>query len=847
MEISPRPPRRRATVELWRIAVLVVGALCFALLALGRVPSRDTHEAILTSLRAIDVNHASLQRDVLQARAGLLRSYDPLVRSISDLRATVNRLRSVFPESGVENIPALTMELNALSGSIDRDEELVERFRKDNTLLQTSLTAANQLLTELHESNDPAIKEAVGRSVDLGNLMMRFTTEPNERLARAIQDKLGAMLRSDKAVDPSIVSYVAQARTILTALPAVDDTIQAIQASKTSYEAQILQKQYLDAYGLISVRSSWSRTLLGSISVFLCIYIGILVYRLRAQTHRLTQQLDLETLTADIRRRFGDDTDDVSAPLVDCLSIVADFFDASRYSFFIVDSRTKMIMSSYGETDQSALAPLLQRHSEQISTATMKEQLHWDRFYYHNLQQSEILAFPEGAMSAGSVVAASIDADSVALMFLEHKDLRSKPGGDEIRLLGHAIITLAQCIKGQRERRERRQLEARLEHSQRLEALGTLAGGIAHEFNNTLGAIMGYGEMALHLNNRTSRTRQYLQEIVSSGHRAKHIIDQILTFSRKRERVSRPFDLKEAIDDIVPLVQMSIPAGISVTAAIADEMPAIVGNPLELQQAIMNLCMNAAQASGEEGRIRLTAERIEIAGDTPLSHDVLPRGRYIMIDVTDNGSGIAPGLLRHVFEPFFTTKSKSGGTGLGLAAVHGYVTGMNGRIHVESTPATGTTFKLYFPFTAENPVPLAQFFDERTVPLGDGQVVALAQRDQSLRLMFEEKIAALGYEPVGFSNLAALRKWIADGERHPDLIVFDLDIWQSPPDLEAVAQEYPFGSTLFLTDPARDGLDPRRFPSVPTLRKPVSANSLATTLSRLIETKMVAIDSRSEG
>lgn len=218
-----------------------------------------------------------------------------------------------------------------------------------------------------------------------------------------------------------------------------------------------------------------------------------------------------------------------------------------------------------------------------------------------------------------------------------------------------------------------------------------------------------------------------------------------------------------------------------------------------------------------------------------------------MINVTDNGSGIAPGLLRHVFEPFFTTKSKSGGTGLGLAAVHGYVTGMNGRIHVESTPAMGTTFKLYFPFTAEAPVPLAQFFDERTVPLGDGQVVALAQKDQNLRLMFEEKIAALGYEPVGFSNLAALRKWIADGDRHPDLIVFDLDIWQSPPDLEAVAQEYPFGSTLFLTDPARDGLDPRRFPSVPTLRKPVSANSLATTLSRLIEPKMVAIDSRSEG
>ena len=142
MDTSSSRPQRRATIELWRIAVLVIGAFCFALLAIGRVPSRDTHEAILTALRAIDVNHASLQRDVLRARAGLLRNYDPLVESIVNLHAALSRLRTTFPESGVENVSDLDRELTALAQSIDRDEALVERFKTDNAILQNSLTIA---------------------------------------------------------------------------------------------------------------------------------------------------------------------------------------------------------------------------------------------------------------------------------------------------------------------------------------------------------------------------------------------------------------------------------------------------------------------------------------------------------------------------------------------------------------------------------------------------------------------------------------------------------------------------------------------------------------------------------
>ncbi len=834
MDRSSKRPPRRATIELWRIGVLVAGAFCFALMAIGRVPSRDVHEAILTSLRAIDINHASLQRDVLQARAGLLRNYDPLVDSIVNLHANVAKLRSLFPESGVETTSELDAELTRLAASIDRDEQLVERFKTDNALLQNSLSLENQMLSELHASSDPAIVRALSTSVDLGNLMMRFAAEPDERYAEMIEDQLSAILQSNASHDSNVRSFVAHARMILNTLPSVDHTIESIQASTTSSEAQILQKTYLDAYGLVSVRSAWTRILLGSISVLLCVYIAILVYRLRAQTYRLTQQLDFENLVADIKNRFNEDFDSVPDAISDSLDMLADFFDASRYAFAVFNNQTREMENIFGSVDD-ATAGSLQRYSQEMSASMSEERVHWDRFYYRNLQQREMQSFPEGALSAGSVVATGIDLNLVGLLFLEHTEVRKKPDRDEVRLLGNAIVVLAQSLKGQREREEKEALEARLEHSQRLEAVGTLAGGIAHEFNNALGAILGYGEMALQVTRNPPRTRKYVQEIVSSGHRAKHIIDQILTFSRKRERVSRPFDIKEAIDDIVPLVRLSIPAEVELSTKIEADLPAIFGNPIELQQVIMNLCMNAAQASGTSGHVDISVEAAEVAVAIPLSHGELSAGGYLVVSVSDNGSGIAQSVLPHIFEPFFTTKAKMGGTGLGLAAVHGHVTGMNGKIDVESRPQDGTRFRLYFPIARDAPIPLAQFFNERTVPMGTGQTVLIAQRDTGLRLMYEEKIAALGYEPVGFSDLSSLRQWVVGSNRNPDLILLDLDLWQSVPNLKEVVREFQPVATLFMTDPERDGLDPRASAEISLLRKPISSNSLATSLFKMIE------------
>ncbi len=832
MDTSSKRKNNRATGELFYLVALAAGAFLFAVFAVGRVPSSDTHEEILTSLRAIDINHASLQRDVLQARAGLLRNYDPLVSSIVHLHSAVSRLRTLFPESSIKTTSQLDAELTKLAVSIEGDEQLVEAFKTQNSLLQNSLSIAIQMLAKIDSSGDPAVVRGLATAGDLGNLMMRFAAQPDDPLARAIQRQLDLMMKVGASNSSEVQSFIAHTQMILKMLPSVDTTIASIQASPTSFEAQGLQKQYLDAYAVMSVRSAWSKAILGAISGLLCVYVVFLIYRLRTQTYRLTQQLGFEALVSAIRKRFNEDFDSVSAALPDSLRLLEVFFDASRCAFGTIDSKTRHVEQVFGIADRRIFEPLVARFSEQVWDSKTEAPLRWDRFHYQNLHQGEHQALPEGELSAGSLAAANIDAGSVGLLFLEHREIRKAPDRDEIRLLGNAVVVLAQCMKAASEREQRQTLEARLEHAQRLEAVGTLAGGIAHEFNNTLGAILGYAEMALETGRNSARNKQYVQEIVSSGQHAKHIVDQILTFSRKRDRTTEPFDIHEAVVDILPLVKMSIPDTITISLQASANETTVLGNPIEIQQVIMNLCMNAAQASSSQGQIEVAIETMNYQNKLCLSHGELSAGEYVVVSVADRGSGIPQSILPHIFEPFFTTKAKSGGTGLGLAAVHGHVTGMRGRIDVESQPNKGTRFRLFFPKVNKKPVPLAQL-KERTVPLGNGEVVLIAQSDTNLRLMYEEKVAALGYEPIGFSNLPALKRWLTTADRKPDLVLLDLDLWPRLPNLTDVLDELRPLATLFLAD--RDQVSVGRASGqISMLRKPISSVNLATALFNTI-------------
>jgi signal transduction histidine kinase len=822
----PKKPR-----EFWVISLLVVGAFIFAALAIGRGPSRDTHEAILTSLRAIDIDRASLQRDVLQARAGLLRNYDPLVNSVVDLHQKVASLQALFSDGGAETDAELNRLLENLAKSINGDETLVEKFKTRNALLQNSLSIFNQVLSDLHQSPYQEMQNALAGSNDLGNLMMRYAAQPAASLASKIRHQFDVLLVSEASAVPDLTTLVTHGREILITLPLVDETISLVQASETPGRAQVLQRHYLEEFGRISARSSWSRIFLASIAIILCGHIAFLFYRLQLQTRRLTQRLDFETMVGRLKSCFNEQTNDFPTAMEHALKIVVDFFEAEQFRFFLLNVTTGETVHQFGSQDNMFL--------DRVKDRFVLDQFKWTngqgedsrRYFYQNLVRQGGQAFTGNSLSAGAAAGTDICGCAAALLVLEYAEPKVKPGPDDISFLRAAVYTLAECIEEYFSRLARAQLEARLEHSQRLEAVGTLAGGIAHEFNNILGAMLGYGEMALQVSRRSSQTRRYVEEIVASGERAKFIIDQILTFSRKRDRITKPFSIAEAIFDISPLLQISLTDSVELVTEVSGEALVIVGNPIEVQQIIMNLCKNAAQAADGAAVVNINVGHVNQSSNRVLSHGDLTLGQYVRLTVCDNGCGIPEDVLPHIFEPFFTTKSSSGGTGLGLAAVHGNIVGMGGCVDVQSEMGKGTRFDVYFPLSGLNPISLKQFFDEHSVPLGSGETVLVLEQEPTVRLMYEEKVAALGYEPLGFGNLDELLTWLDCKENAADLGLFDA----STARIKSKGSDF----TLLRKLPvvvisermAGTWIDGRPLAALTTLRKPFNSNSLASAIS----------------
>ena len=309
-----------------------------------------------------------------------------------------------------------------------------------------------------------------------------------------------------------------------------------------------------------------------------------------------------------------------------------------------------------------------------------------------------------------------------------------------------------------------------------MEAVGTLAGGIAHDFNNILGAILGYAEMLLARLRRDSREWQQVQEVKKAGERARDIVDRILAFSRRTEQRLRPLRLRALLEETAGLLRASLPATIDLRLRLPDEdardRDAIVlGEPGRLQQVVMNLCTNAAQAMAGQGIIDLALDLVALDTGQDLSHGVLPAGRHVRLTVRDGGHGMDAATLDRIFEPFFTTKEVGVGTGLGLAMVHGIVADHGGGIDVHSTPGAGSSFEVYF-----RQADVTSADDGRTagpLPTGNGETILIVDDEKALVQLGEEMVAALGYEPVGFdSSTRALAAFRADPQRF-DLVLAD--------------------------------------------------------------------------
>jgi len=318
---------------------------------------------------------------------------------------------------------------------------------------------------------------------------------------------------------------------------------------------------------------------------------------------------------------------------------------------------------------------------------------------------------------------------------------------------------------------EREKLASRLRQAEKLEAIGTMAGGIAHDFNNILAAILGYGDLALNTAPEGGALRRHVGHVMSAAHRAKALVDQILTYSRSARGRPAAVNASAMVGEALELVRASLPSNIELRPRLEAGKAPVIADSTQVHQLVMNLCKNAVDAMPTGGTLSVTLNVLDTPADRQLSHGLLPAGSYVRLAVQDTGGGMAPAVLERIFEPFFTTKQPGMGTGLGLALVHGIVTDLGGAIDVSSRPGGGSVFELYLPRSAA----AAMIKEEEEAPLarGRGQCVLLVEDEEPLMLLTEEMLAALNYEPTGFTRAAeALSEFQCDASRF-DAVVLD--------------------------------------------------------------------------
>ena len=275
----------------------------------------------------------------------------------------------------------------------------------------------------------------------------------------------------------------------------------------------------------------------------------------------------------------------------------------------------------------------------------------------------------------------------------EERSIFSELAGDVAFALHN--IQLEEMARRAKERRRR--AEAQLRQAQKMEALGTLAGGVAHDFNNILGIIAGYAEMARWDIPATDPTQEHLQEVIKAANRARDLVKQILAFTRQSVQEKKPIRIGPVVREVLKMLRASIPSTIEIRSD-TDNEATVVADPTQVHQVLMNLCANAAHAmSGNGGVLDVRVMAVCLSGEAVLPFPDLKPGRYVQVVVRDTGHGIDPAIMDRIFDPFFTTKGQGIGTGLGLSVVLGIVRSHGGAIDVESTPGMGTTFRVFFP------------------------------------------------------------------------------------------------------------------------------------------------------
>jgi nitrogen-specific signal transduction histidine kinase/CheY-like chemotaxis protein len=390
------------------------------------------------------------------------------------------------------------------------------------------------------------------------------------------------------------------------------------------------------------------------------------------------------------------------------------------------------------------------------------------------------------------------------------------------------------------EMQRRIEAEEVLRQAQKMEAIGQLTGGVAHDFNNMLAVIMGGLDLALRrLAKGDTSVDKYLTNAQEGTRRAAALTQRLLAFARQQPLEPEPVEASKLIAGMSDLLRRSLGETIKLETVLDGDIRRTHVDRNQLENAILNLAVNARDAMPRGGKLTIEASNADIGNKRTAGRAGVPVGQYVLIAVTDTGSGMPPEVIAKAFDPFFTTKKSGAGTGLGLSQVYGFVTQSGGQVKIHSEVGKGTTIKIYLPCYFGDAAPREDAADKAPIPTNDGSITVLVVEDEdAVRAHATEALRELGYRVLQAGAAAAALRTIDD---HPEIGLLFTDVVM--PDMngrrlsEEALRRRPALKVLFTTGYTRDAIvhDGMLDPDVELLRKPFTLEQLARKVAEVLK------------
>jgi signal transduction histidine kinase len=616
------------------VGVLLLLALLTWLLVRGIDTGGPAHLRTLQAFDDFALAEASLNRDVLQARTGLLHDLDALDKAVETMEGAAQQLRSQAQADGLDMSAP-----ERLAATLAQQGELTERFKSNNALLQNSLSYVGLLSTSpAFGVQDSLLAAATGA---LAAAILHFTRDTSSDAAKLLQERLDQYAAQVPSVGPDAEAsqaLLAHARLLHNLLPEVDRTLSALVAAPSRQPLEEVRALFSDRQSKVGATVQRFQLLLYLVSLLLLIMLARLGLRLRARALAFRRRAAFEHVIAENSTRLINcPLGKSDARLKQVLGELCRAIGAQR-GYVVLDENPTRINAWC--TDEAVYPPGWPNRVLALSAQL-------------GATGPDIITVPDvAALPSGDLkdVLAAVGVRSWACVPLIRPGRARgilgfdafQPGWEKVfplpvvRLAGDAV---ANAIEREFLERDRARLTTRLERARRMQMIGSLASGIAHNFNNIIGAILGYSEMVEpHLTPGT-KSVQHVEEIRRAAERGRDLIDNILTFGGRDDARVRPVQVRALFEEAASLLRASLPSGVELIIENVPDDVAVSGKPAQLQQVIVNLCTNAAQAMEGNGPIWVTAERKDAAASVALSHGDLASGRYICLAVVDTGRG----------------------------------------------------------------------------------------------------------------------------------------------------------------------------------------------------------------